>query len=108
MQERDPFAIPDGMEIGDEYEVPFEHPKKGEVQITVFVMEGDKEGELMRYINTGDAVLLTKKSRDTATKMLKDVKQYRFQFMGNVKLVRYDSVIAAIAAAYRPIKDSHA
>jgi hypothetical protein len=102
-EKEDPFAIPRGKEIGDEYIVPFKHPKEeGDVPITIYLKEGDK-GEPMRYVNMSHAVLLTKKSRDTAIRMLKAVKRYKFEFMGNVQLVRYDDVKSAIAAANRPM-----
>lgn len=108
LQESDPFAIPEGLTIGDTYKVPFSHPKKGEVEITIFIKEGDGKGQPMRCIKHGDAVLLTRKSRDTASEMFKGIRHYTFKFMGNVKLLRYDDVREAIAAAHRPIKDSPA
>lgn len=104
LQERDPFAIPEGAQIGDNYKVPFNHPKEGDVELTIFIKEGN-EGEPVRYMNTADATRLAKKSRETVKEMLSGVKRYRFHYMGNVRLVRYDDIIVVIAAANRPIPD---
>ncbi len=100
----DPFAIPEGLQIGDEYKVPFDHPKEGQVEITIYIKEGE-QGLPMRHINISHAVLLTRRSRETASKMIANVKRYKFDFMGNVQLLRYDDLREAIAAAHRPILD---
>lgn len=105
-ESKDPFAIPEGARVGDEYVVPFEHPKKGTVEITIYLMEDEAE-KMARFIKTSDAVLLTRKSRDTANKIFVNVKRYPPSAMGNVRLLRYDDVREAIAAVYR-IKDSPA
>lgn len=105
MQEnKDPFAIPEGATIGDEYKVLFSHPKKGDIEITIYLME-DEQGKMVRFINTSDAVVLTRKSRETANKIFVGVKRYPFSAIGNKRLLRYDDVREAIAAVHRPIPD---
>ena len=98
----DPFAIPNGLEIGDEYKVPFGHPKEGNIEITIHILQEYEGGPPIRFVNVSHAALLTKKSRETAGKIIKGVKRHDFSFVGNAKLVRYDDVREAIAAAHRP------